>query len=124
MIKLLDLKSKTMRLDLNAFNWMFPNYYDYKTPMWSAWSEKDNDLILEVAIPGYTENDFTLKFEDGKLNLGINKDGELLHYSIVGRFYEPKYKLEDTKATYKSGILKITIPQAQKKMKQIPIKVS
>jgi HSP20 family molecular chaperone IbpA len=122
---MLGLKNNNMKLNMNLFNWMFSNYYDYKTPMWSTWKEEGGDLILEIAVPGYDEKDFALHFGENGLELHIDRGEKTpLEYSIVGDFYGSRYKLDDSKATYKSGILKITIPKAQKKMKQIPIKVS
>jgi len=114
-----------MLLDLLKFYRMFPNYDDFKIPMWSDWEEKNDELILSVAVPGYEKEDFELFSEDGGLYLRINNEKKQTLYSIVSRFYASAYDFSKADAGYRNGILKITIPKvSQKKQKAIPIKVS
>jgi HSP20 family molecular chaperone IbpA len=107
--------------DLMLFDKMFPNYYEYKTPMWSTWKEDEKVLKLEVAVPGYSKEDFTLYIEGGTLFLKIKDEKKTLSYSIIDRFYLDLYKVEEAVAKYKNGILIITIP---KEVKRVAIEVS
>lgn len=114
-----------MFLNLSDFNFMFPNYYEFRTPMWSEWEEKGDELLLKVAVPGYEKEDFELFIEDSGLFLKINsgKKDQLL-YSILGKITSG-YELEGAVSEYRNGILKVTIPRIpKKKPKQIAIKVS
>ena len=103
----------------------FPNYWDYKVPMWSKWEEKDDKLILKVAVPGYEKEDFNIYVEDGSLCLEIKSKKGNLSYSILDRFYDDRYKFDEAEAEYVNGVLVIKIPKNEKKKtKQISIKVS
>jgi HSP20 family molecular chaperone IbpA len=108
------------------FENMFPNYYDYKTPMWSTWKEEDGNAILEVVVPGYKKEEFNLFVDEDKaLKLTIESTKQQLSYSILSSYYSNKYDFPSANAVYDAGILKITIPKAaNKKQKQIPIRVS
>lgn len=114
-----------LALDLFRFDRMFPNYYDFLTPMRSDWRANPRELILSVVVPGYEKEDFKLFVEDDSLNLEINSKKNHLSYSIVDSLYSSDYDLEKAEAEYKNGILKVTIPKLPKKeSKAIPIKVS
>ena len=111
--------------NLSLFDFMFPNYSEFKTPMYSSWKSDDDKTTLSVVVPGYEKEDFELFFEDDSLKLRIKSESGDLLYSIVDRFYTSQYNLDLAKAEYHSGVLKINIPKAaKKKLKQLPIKVS
>lgn len=114
-----------MLLDLFSFDRLFPNYYDYKVPMYSSWKESEDGGTLEIVVPGYKKDDFDLHVEDGRLILNINSGKKSLTYSILGSYSFSTYDVGAAQAEYEAGILKIEIPKIpKKKMKQIPIKVS
>ena len=110
-----------MFLNLRDFNFMFPNYEDYKIPMWSDWKETKSEAILSIAVPGYEKEDFDLYVEDKKLYLKINAEKLQSLYSIIGISENFKYALELAEAEYKSGVLKITIPKVVKEQKKIKV---
>ena len=113
--------------NLELFDYMFPNYSEFRTPMTSSWKDDDNKTTLSVVVPGYEKEDFELFFEEGSLKLRIKSGEKSLLYSILDRYYArfSEYNLEDAKAEYHSGILKVTIPKVtEKKAKKLSIKVS
>lgn len=112
-------------LNLSLFDWVFPNYSEFRTPMWSSWKDDDDKTTLSVVVPGYEKEDFELFLEDGSLLLRIKSGERSLLYSILDKFYASQYNLDTAEAEYHSGILKVSIPKvAKKKAKQIAIKVS
>jgi len=114
-----------MWFDLESFNNLFPNYHDYKVPMFSSWKEGEDSGVLEIVVPGYKKDDFDLHVEDGGLILKVNSEKRSFTYSILGSYSSSTYDVGAAKAEYEAGILKIEIPRVpKKKMKQIPIKVS
>jgi HSP20 family molecular chaperone IbpA len=114
-----------MLLDLVSFYDMFPNYSKFKTPMWSEWEEKEDSIMLSVAVPGYEKEDFKLFVENGYLSLEIKSPRRHATYSIIPDTYKVDYDFEKSEAIYKNGVLKITIPKTStKKNKEILIKVS
>lgn len=109
-----------MKVSWWEFHSLFPNYYDFKTPMWSSCKSTDGGFELEVVVPGYEKEDFVLTEEDGELKLSINREkDDPLIYSILGRYRSSNYDLSRAEAEYKAGILKITVPKVQKKQKAL-----
>lgn len=108
----------------NLFDSMFPNYYDFRTPMWSDWKETKEGLQIKVVVPGYEKEDFNLYVEDGSLRLEISRETDHLSYSIFSRWSSPRYDLEAATAEYKNGILTLKIPRLEKEPKRLAIKVS
>jgi HSP20 family molecular chaperone IbpA len=112
-------------LNLELFDFMFPNYSEFRTPMTSSWKDDDNKTTLSVVVPGYEKEDFELFFDDNSLKLRIKSGKGDLLYSILDKFYVSQYNLDEAEAEYHSGVLKISIPKvAKKKAKQLSIKVS
>jgi HSP20 family protein len=109
-----------MLVNWNLFDLMFPDYYKYRTPMWSETGETDEELTINIVVPGYEKEDFSLFAQDDRLLLKINKDGKSISYSVCGY----PYPLEKATAKYRNGILKITIPKSKKAIRSLPIEVS
>ncbi|MEL7834750.1 Hsp20/alpha crystallin family protein [Fodinibius sp. Rm-B-1B1-1] len=97
--------------------------------------ETDNEYLLEVELPGLTKKDIQINCQDNVLSVeGERKHdkkeerpGYLRSERSYGAFKRsiilPTSILEDkVKATFKDGILKITVPKAEKsKRKTVPI---
>lgn len=106
-----------MKVNWWEFHSLFPNYYDFKTPVWSDYKITGKEFTLDVVAPGYEKEDFDLYEEGGRLLLSIKRDGDEspLVYSILGRYGGPEYDMTKAIAKYKAGILKISIPKRQEK---------
>ncbi len=109
---------------LDLFYDRFPLYFDYKIPMWSKWDYGEDSDTLSITAPGFEKEDFDLFIEDGDLTLKVVSGKNHLLYSILNKFHTDAYRLDEAKAKYKNGILKITIPKEVKKTKKIAIEVS
>jgi len=115
-------------LDLFKFYRMFPNYDDFKVPMWSKVREKAGEMIIEIVIPGFERENFELTFDDAGLNLKVTRNDEkensVREYVILTSWYDRDYDFSKALAEYKSGILKIKVPKTDKKRKALPVKIS
>lgn len=96
--------------------------------------ENENNYIIDIEMPGYDKDNIKIEVEDGYLNVfaSINEDkdnseGEYLrkerYYGECSRsFYVgDNIEVEDVKANFKNGILKLTVPKKEEK-KDIPEK--
>ncbi len=91
--------------------------------------EGDKEYIIEMDLPGYEKENILLEIENGYLkvtakidkNVDDSENGKYVHkerfYGECSRsFYVGEdVKQEDVKASFKNGILKLTIPKEQPK---------
>lgn len=123
--------------ELIPFSWRLD---DSETGM-SRWTpttdmmETDNEYLVEVELPGLTKNDIQINCQDNVLSIEGERrqenreenPGYLRTERSYGAFKRsiilPTSILEDkVKATFKNGILKVTVPKAEKsKRKAVPI---
>ncbi|MEM7106361.1 MAG: Hsp20/alpha crystallin family protein [Bacteroidota bacterium] len=90
--------------------------------------ENDKAYVLEMVAPGREKADFSIKFHNGELSVNAGnkkndaKEGEKFkkrefHYGKISRTFRfSKYEIEKEaiKASYKKGILKVTLPKKVK----------
>ena len=91
--------------------------------------EKDNNYIIEVDLPGYDKDNIKVEIENGYLNVTAKVDksndneeeGKYIHkerfYGECSRSFYVGDSLteEDVKASFKNGILTLTVPKAEQK---------
>ena len=114
-----------MKVNLDLFDSIFPNYHDFRIPMWSTGTKSKEGLYLEIAVPGHDKDDFNLYEEGGSILLSIRReDANPLVYDLLDRKSTRDYNLESISANYKAGVLKITIPKVEVKPEQRRIGIS
>jgi len=99
-------------------------------------SEKDDSFRVVVDVPGFNENDIEVHYENGILSIKGKKEEEKVdekenfyhkeRYSgtFIRHIAIPKpIKIEDVKATFKNGVLEITLPK-QEEVKPKAIKIN
>ena len=100
-------------------------------------AEKDNELVVKCEVPGMDPKDINISLSNGVLTIRGEKKQEReekeADYHLVERSYGsfsrsiqlPKQvQSEKISASYKNGILKITLPKSEEaKKKEIKIKV-
>lgn len=107
-----------------------------------AWSprvdvyEKDNNIVIEAEIPGAKKEDIEVKVKDnavvvkGEVKREEEKKEE--NYYRSERFYgkfervlplPTDVKVEEAKATFENGILKLTIPKATQE-KEVKVEIA
>jgi HSP20 family protein len=124
-----------------TFNW--PVFRGVTFPETVAWSpkidvfEKDNRLFTRVDLPGMKKEDVKVEVTDGQLALSgerthekeEKKDNVYRTEREYGSFYRaiplPEgVKLDDVKATFKDGVLEVSIPlptRAEAKVRKVEI---
>ena len=123
--------------DLIPFSWRF----DESEPALAYWTpradmvETDNEYLIDVDLPGMSKKDIQINYHDNVLTIAgerkEEKKEEQKGYMRNERYYgsfERSFMLpaaitdEKIKATFKDGVLKITIPKAEKsKRKSVTI---
>jgi len=100
-------------------------------------AETDNELVVKCEVPGLEPKDIVISLSDGMLTIKGEKKQEReekeVDYRLVERSYGaftrsiqlPKEVQGDKiNASYKNGILKVTLPKSEEaKKKEIKIKV-
>jgi HSP20 family protein len=89
--------------------------------------ETKNDFIVEVAAPGMSKDDFKIELDNSLLVISSEKeekneevqDGEFTRKEFSYRSFKRTFTLPETiqedkiKASYKDGVLKITLPKKE-----------
>ena len=94
--------------------------------------ETENDLVIELDVPGLKKDDIKISVQDGILVISgekkIERDEKKKNYMIVERcfgkferaFNLPDYvDAEKIKAKYENGVLVINIPKKEEKKKKV-----
>jgi HSP20 family protein len=113
---------------------------DWTEGMWNPSvdvSEDKDNVILRAEMPGMTKEDVKISIQDGVLTLKGEKKQEKVekdkNYHRIERSYgsfcrsfqlPTSVKSDKVKATYKDGVLSITLPKSEEvKPKEIPISI-
>jgi len=112
----------------NLMDWNNWNYSSTDTTLPAVNVKEDNDsYMIEVAAPGMTKEDFKVDYENGRLTISSErkneskeKDGnytrrEFSYQSFQRSFTVPENIVNGDKiaATYKEGILHISLPKRE-----------
>lgn len=97
--------------------------------------EAPDHYRIEMAAPGLKKDDFELKMDNGVLTISVDKDWELEEGHEFRRrefayyCFERSFMLPDTvdvdhiKASYKNGILTVTLPKKEEAKEKPPRKI-
>lgn len=92
--------------------------------------KKDGDYILDIELPGYKKEDIKIALEKGTLSISVHKSETQEEKDAKGNLIrQERYSGEtsrsfyvgdgikdsDVKASYKDGILTISVPSEEKK---------
>ncbi|WP_266203503.1 Hsp20/alpha crystallin family protein [Pontibacter kalidii] len=92
--------------------------------------ENDKDYSIEVAAPGMRKEDFTIDVNEGMLTISSEREEEKndeqenytrreYNYSSFSRSFRlpDSVREDDIKASYKDGVLHVTVPKGKDKEK-------
>jgi HSP20 family protein len=137
---MLTFRDEMDRLLSDFYGRMTPEGEPYKGDWLPAMdlSESDNEVTASIELPGLDKEDIKVSIHNGVLTVCGEKrqetteNGDNMH--TVERSYgcfkrsvglPADVDADKVKASYKSGVLKVTLPRVEsKKPKQIPIHVS
>ena len=116
----------------------FDDFFDQKdTPMMKCdVYEKDGLIHIEADIPGFDRNDISVECNNGYLTISAKKETndkeenkeyirqERFYGQLQRRFYIGEVEEDKIDASFKDGVLKISVPKEPKEQpkKQIEIK--
>ena len=95
--------------------------------------ENDKEVKIDVAAPGLSKKDFEISVENNTLTISAHKEVEKIEegtnivkkefgYENFQRSFtlpEELFDVENIKATYKNGVLEITIPKKEEEVKKV-----
>ena len=120
------------RNEFDLFDSMFEDpFFERKENKWMKTDikEKGNNYLIEVDLPGYEKDNIQIEMENGYLKVSAkvensNEEEEEEKYIHKERFYGEcsrsfyvgdNVKEEDVKASFKNGILTLTVPKEEQK---------
>ena len=120
------------RNEFDLFSNMFDDpFFEKKENNWMKTDIKEvgNNYVIEVDLPGYDKNNIQIEMENGYLNVTAkvdtsNEDSEEGKYIHKERYYGEcsrsfyvgdNVSEEDIKASFKNGILTLTLPKEEQK---------
>ncbi len=125
------------------FELPFWSNFGRQTQLFSGWTpaldlyENNDNLIAVVELPGMRKEDIEISLHDGMLTIGGERKSETREGDkaerterYIGKFRRSitlptRVDANKVRATYKDGILTITLPKAEEaKPKQIQVNVS
>jgi len=119
-------------------DWIGNRYLASQVPSANI-SESNGEFLIELAVPGMSKDDFEVTCESGVLTISAEKEEEKkkedknytrreYNYSSFSRSFSlpESVKLEDIKARYENGVLKVQVPKTEEAKRQAKkeIKVS
>ena len=114
------------RNEFDLFDSMFEDpFFERKENKWMKTDikEKGNNYIIEVDLPGYEKDNIQIEMENGYLKVSAkvedsNEEEEEEKYIHKERFYgecSRSFYVGDVKASFKNGILTLTVPKEEQK---------
>ncbi len=86
------------------------------------YEEREKDIVFELELPGLNKKDITINVEPNSITVkGENGDKRKYNYS---RKFKPTVDVDSAKATFKNGVLDITINKVDTKPKGKSIKIA
>lgn len=124
------------RRDFDLFDDLFkdPFFKNETKIMKTDIKENENNYVIDIDLPGYDKENIKVEIEDGYLlvsaSQSVNNDDDEGKYLRKERYFGEcsrsfyvgdDIEVEDVKATFKNGILKLEVPKKELK-KEIPEK--
>lgn len=137
---ILSLRDEMDRLLNEFYGSVLPSSESYEGDWYPAMdvSETNDEIIATLELPGMNREDIKVTVSDGVLTVSGEKKQEKIDESENRHRVERTYgyfkrsislaadiDTSKVKATYKDGVLKVTMPKLEeKKTKEIPVQVS
>lgn len=127
----------TKRNDFWGFDRFFEDFFN--DSFFSAWGnspvkadirETENEWLIDAELPGVDKKDIQIDLNDGYLTISVERKNEVNEenekfvrrersYGSYQRcFYVDDVKEDEIKASYKDGILSLTVPKVKPTKKQ------
>ena len=86
------------------------------------YEEREKDIVFNLDLPGLNKKDISINIEPNSITVkGENGDKRKYNYS---RKFKPTVDVDSAKATFKNGVLDITVDKVDTKPKGKSIKIA
>jgi HSP20 family protein len=125
------------RNDFWGFDRFFDDFFNFtpfsfwgNSPVRADIRETENEWLIDAELPGVDKKDIQIELNDGYLTISVERNDEVNEekenfvrrersYGSYKRcFYVDDVKEDEIKATYKNGILSLTVPKVKPTKKQ------
>lgn len=101
-------------------------------------TEKDGSYLLDIELPGYSKENITIRLENGFLKVTASRNEKIEDKDEKGTvvkierftgtcerkfFVGKEVSMDDVKASFENGELKITFPKVDKSVEKTTIKI-
>jgi HSP20 family protein len=86
-----------------------------------SYEDRDKDIVFTIDMPGVQKKDIKINVEPNAINVNAENGGSR-KYNYSRRF-KPTVDVESSKATFKNGVLDITIQKKETKPTGKSIKI-
>jgi HSP20 family protein len=141
MFSLVPFSRKNTGLTRRGDFWGIDRFFDdfFNNSFFGIWSnslvkadvrETENEWIIDAEIPGVDKEDIQVDLNDGYLTISVEQNNEVneenenyirrerAYGSYKRCFYVDDVKEDEIKATYKNGVLSLTVPKTKPTKKQ------
>ena len=87
-----------------------------------SYEDRDNDIVFTIDMPGVAKKDIDINIEPNSITVKAENGGKR-KYNYSRRF-KPTVDVDSAKATFKNGVLDITVSKVDTKPKGKSIKIS
>ena len=86
-----------------------------------SYEERDSDIVFTIDMPGVEKKDIDINVEEHSISVKAEKEGKRKYnYS---RKFKPAVDVDSAKATFKNGVLDITLSKAEEVPKGKSVKI-
>ena len=115
----MDMLSITMPLD-NQNDWVeMPSKNKKANPM--SYEDRDKDIVFTIDMPGVAKKDIDISIEDHSIKVTA-QNGGARNYNYTRRF-KPTVDESSAVATFKNGVLDITVLKVEEKEKGTKVNI-
>ena len=115
----MDMLSITMPLD-NQNDWVeMPSKNKKANPM--SYEDRDKDIVFTIDMPGVAKKDIDISIEDHSIKVTA-QNGGARNYNYTRRF-KPTVDESSAVATFKNGVLDITVMKVEEKEKGTKVNI-
>ena len=87
-----------------------------------SYEDRDNDIVFTIDMPGVAKKDIDINIEPNSITVKAENGGKR-KYNYSRRF-KPTVDVDSAKATFKNGVLDITVSKVDTKPKGKSIKIA
>ena len=86
-----------------------------------SYEERDDDIVFTIDMPGVSKKDIDINVEDHSITVKAENGGKRKYnYS---RKFKPTVDIDSAKATFRNGVLDITLTKTEPKSKGKSVKI-